>query len=124
MNNEPQMCNKASPPRTGTIRAIGAAAGYLALYFGIRFAATLFIAVAYFIVRLPADLETTDTLDLILGYIGEISFVEIISSTIAMFAAVWIVGLIRDRKNRSQSMSGFSVIRASSASVLSLYLCS
>ncbi len=33
MNNEPQMCNKASPPRTGTIRAIGAAAGYLALYF-------------------------------------------------------------------------------------------
>ena len=50
MNNEPQMCNKASPARTGTIRAIGAAAGYLALYFGIRFAATLFIAVAYFIV--------------------------------------------------------------------------
>ena len=76
MNNEPQMCNKASPPRTGTIRAIGAAAGYLALYFGIRFAATLFIAVAYFIVRLPADLETTYTLDLILSYIGEISFVD------------------------------------------------
>lgn len=107
MNNEPQMCNKASPPRTGTIRAIGAAAGYLALYFGIRFAATLFIAVAYFIVRLPADLETTYTLDLILSYIGEISFVEIISSTIAMFAAVWVIGLIRDRKKPLADHVGF-----------------
>lgn len=107
MNNEPQMCNKGSPPRTGTIRAIGAAAGYLALYFGIRFAATLFIAVAYFIVRLPADLETTYTLDLILSYIGEISFVEIISSTIAMFAAVWVIGLIRDRKKPLADHVGF-----------------
>ncbi len=79
---------------------------------------------AYFIVRLPADLETTYTLDLILSYIGEISFVEIISSTIAMFAAVWVIGLIRDRKKPLADHVGFSAIRGSSASALSLSLCS
>lgn len=99
MNNAPSANKKSDNGSVvRTLAAIGAAAGYLALYFLIQIVMTAFVAFGYVLVNLPPDLEGDSILDTISYRMGEISFVVIIVSTIAMFAAVVIIRLIRDRK--------------------------
>lgn len=84
--------------RKSVLRAVGIAAGWLALYFGIRYAVSLFLVVAYMFIWACTP-DTTDIYEwLTTENIGEITLLEIILSTIALFAAVFIVYLIRDRK--------------------------
>lgn len=84
--------------RKSVLRAVGIAAGWLALYFGIRYAVSLFLVVAYMFIWACTP-DTTDIYEwLTTEKMGEITLLEIILSTIALFAAVFIVYLIRDRK--------------------------
>lgn len=110
MNNEPMTGADvySAPPRRRALVGIGAAAGYLGLYFGIRFALSLFVTVVFVLLRSLPDLEMRDDLlSAVYDSIADISFVEIICSTIAFFAAVWVVGLIRDRRRPMAEHTGF-----------------
>ncbi len=98
MNSSP-ITNKTRS-RGGIYAALGSAAGYLALYFGIRFAVTVTVTLLYMLPALAAsgfDASAYYTEALTVG-LGRISFTEIICSTFAFFAAVYIVGAICDRK--------------------------
>lgn len=71
----------AEPPRgKRTLSAIGAAAGYLGLYFGIRFAVTMILFVIYVFMGIVAFDGDPETLLrwLMDEKLGEISFIEII----------------------------------------------
>ncbi len=105
-------------------RAIGAAAGWLALYFGIRYAISFALVAAYSLIW-ALSANTTDILEwLTAEKLGEVTFLEIILSTIAVFAAALIVYLIRDRKYlRSERVgfkrgSGFGGFRAATVPIL------
>lgn len=101
----------AEPPRgKRTLSAIGAAAGYLGLYFGIRFAVTMILFVIYVFMGIVAFDGDPETLLrwLMDEKLGEISFIEIIGSTVAFFAAVWVVGLVRDRQKPAWERVGFA----------------
>lgn len=123
----PQNKMPAPPPRAtrGSVwRAIGAAAGWLALYFGIRYAISFALVAAYALIW-ALSANTTDILEwLTAEKLGEVTFLEIILSTIAIFAAALIVYLIRDRKYlRSERVgfkhgSGFGGFRAATVPIL------
>ena len=101
----------AEPPRgKRTLSAIGAAAGYLGLYFGIRFAVTMILFVIYVFMGIVAFDGDPETLLrwLMDEKLGEISFIEIIGSTVVFFAAVWVVGLVRDRQKPAWERVGFA----------------
>lgn len=105
-------------------RAIGAAAGWLALYFGIRYVISFALVAAYALIW-ALGANTTDILEwLTEEKLGKVTFLEIILSTIAVFAASLIVYLIRDRKYlRSERVgyrrgSGFGGVRAATVPIL------
>lgn len=106
MNSSP--ITNQTRSRGGIYAALGSAAGYLALYFGIRFAVTFTVTLLYMLPAMAAsgfDASAYYTEALTAG-LGKISFTEIICSTFAFFAAVYIVGAIRDRKKPIKESRG------------------
>lgn len=99
--------NTESGKRGSVLRAIGAAAGWLALYFGIRYALSLLLVTAYAVIWTLLLGPDTAYEQLTSAKIGEITFLEIILSTIAIFSAVLIIYLIRDRKYPRSEKAGF-----------------
>ena len=84
--------------------ALGASAGWLALYFGLRFTLMAY----YFMGFLKFGYDMTKIINWVaVEKIAEVSFLEIIFSTVSFFAAVWIVGLIRDRRKPAELRVGF-----------------
>ena len=89
--------------------ALGASAGWLALYFGLRFTlSTVLVMAYYFMGFLKFGYDMTQIINWVaVEKIAEVSFLEIIFSTVSFFAAVWIVGLIRDRRKPAELRVGF-----------------
>lgn len=91
------------------LTAVGAAAGWISLYFWLRFAVSFILMFAYvFIGAFAAHGDVNAGLNWAVRYKqDEITFIEIIVSTVALFAAVWIVGLIRDNRKPAELRTGF-----------------
>ncbi len=88
--------------------AVGVSAGWIALYFGIRYTLSAVISVIYSFIGI-LHLGYEQVMDWMLTEkLGEISFIEIIVSTVALFLTVFAIVKIRDNSKPAPQKVGFA----------------
>lgn len=110
----PEPTAPTDPPKTGSGRmkrlliAVCVSACWIALYFGIRFTLSAVISVIYTVIGMM-HLGYEQVMNWVLTEkLGEISFIEIIISTVALFLTVFAFVVIRDNRKPSWQKVGFA----------------